>query len=296
MKTRFLLFAALLLMHAAAARHPLTGLPASQTPPADTTRTRTESDSLRRIDPMPGDLVQLQTTGEPGTLRLQAGGYGLTLGRSYESQAREEFHQKRFTLTMLSEIELGFTVLTGLRYDRPGADAPGFPDQSLGNSVHFSFRPVGISYRAGKRRRSSFSLGMQYTVDNIRFANPAFALRNEAGRLVPAALEPAARKSKLRYTGLGFALGYSWHPVSRFRMGLTTHYDFLMHARAITKGARTGREKELLGGFSPFRFGLGASVAYRHVGFFVRYTPTSLFRASSGLEAQTLSYGCTLNF
>ena len=257
---------------------------AAQTPAADT---------LRRIDPMQSQEVQLIESGEAGTLQLQAGGFGLTLGRSYESKAWEQLNRKRFSLTMLADFEFGFTTLAGVRYDQPAAGQSDFLDQSLANSIHFSFLPVGINYRAGKRRRSDFYLGLHYAVDNIRLSNPAFTVQNAAGLLVPVELDPAARKSKLRYTNLGFVLGYNWYPVKKFRVGVATYYDFLMHARAITKSPK---EKPLLNGFNPFRFGVSVKVSYRHIGLFARYTPSSLFKDSSGIEAQTLSYGLCLNF
>lgn len=261
--------------------------------PATAECTDASLDTLRRIDPSDSELVRLHETGEKGSMLLEIGGFGLTLGRSYEAKAWDELKKRRFALTVASDIELGFTSLTGVRYGHHAEGSADFLDQTLGSSFHFGFTPIGISMRVGKKNRSSFQLGMQYAVDNIRLTDPSLTVRNDGRLLVPVVLDEPLKKSKLRYTTLGLVLRYNWRPVNKLRISLSTHYDFRMNAYAITKKPK---EKTALSGFAPFRFGVGTSVNYRYVGFFVRYSPSSLFRSSSGLEAQTLSYGFTLNF
>lgn len=272
--------------------------PASQTAtdsrtPAITERTDASLDTLRRIDPSDSEVIRLHETGESGSMLLEIGGFGLTLGRSYEARTWDKFKKRRFALTVASDIELGFTSLTGVKYGHHHEGTPDFLDQTLSSSFHFGFTPIGISMRAGKKNHSHFQLGMQYSVDNIRLSNPTYTVRNADRLLVPVALDEPAKKSKLRYTTLGLVLRYNWRPVDKFRISVSTHYDFLMNSYAITKKPK---EKTTLSGFAPFRFGVGTSISYRYVGFFVRYSPSSLFRSSSGLEAQTLSYGFTLHF
>lgn len=251
------------------------------------------ADSVRRIDPMPGDEVQLVETGRNGALQLQAGGFGLTLGRSYESRVWEQYRRQRFSLDFLTDAQLGFTMLTGVKYARPDADYPDFLDQSIANSIHVSVVPVAISCHLGKRRHSAFSLGLQYGVDNLRLSNPALSVQNAGGALVPVELEPVARKSKLRYTTLGPVLTFSHFTASQFSFQLSGYCEFLMHGRVVTKSPK---QKPLLPGFSPWRFGAGIELGYSFVGVFARYSPTSLFKASTGIEAQTLSYGIACNF
>ncbi len=250
-------------------------------------------DTPRRIDPSGSGIVQLHEADEEGGILLNVGGLGLKLGRSYESKAWDELKKRRFALTFASNIELGFTALTGVTYDHPHETLPDFLDQTIGNSFHFGFMPIGITMRLGQKSRSHLQLGMSYSVDNLRLTNPALTVRNDGQLLVPIALDEPARKSKLRYTNLGFVLRYNWTPIRKLHLGLSTHFDFLMNGCAITKKPK---EKTDLSGFAPFRFGVGASVGYRFIGFFVRYTPTSLFKSSSGLQAQTLSYGVTISF
>lgn len=292
------LAAGILLGHAAHAQLYIDKTPENRTsavaPTTETTeRTRTSVDTLRRIDPTDSEVVRLREADKEGNMMLEINGLGLTLGRSYESRTWDDLKKRRFALTFVSDIELGFTSLLGVTYDRPHEGAPDFLNQTLGCSFHFGFAPIGISMRLDKKRRSHLNLGMSYSVDNIRLTNPALTVRNDGNRLVPVELDEPAEKSKLRYTTLGLVLRYNWQPVDKLRVSVSTHYDFLMNGCAITKKPK---EKTALSGFAPFRFGVGASVSYSYVGFFVRYTPTSLFQSSSGLKAQTLSYGVTINF
>lgn len=289
------LAAGMLLGHAAHAQLYIDKTPENGTAAVapTTERTRTSVDTLHRIDPTDSEVVRLREADKEGNMMLEINGLGLTLGRSYESRTWDDLKKRRFALTFVSDIELGFTSLLGVTYDRPHEGAPDFLNQTLGCSFHFGFAPIGISMRLDKKRRSHLNLGMSYSVDNIRLTNPAFTVRNDGNRLVPVELAEPAEKSKLRYTTLGLVLRYNWRPVDKLRVSVSTHYDFLMNGCAITKKPK---EKTALSGFAPFRFGVGASVSYSYVGFFVRYTPTSLFQSSSGLKAQTLSYGITLSF
>ncbi|MDE6570209.1 MAG: outer membrane beta-barrel protein [Alistipes sp.] len=296
--TLLLLAAAILFGRAAHAqlyidKNPENGASAVAPTTEPTERTRTSVDTLRRIDPTDSEVVRLREADKEGNMLLEINGLGLTLGRSYESRTWDDLKKRRFALTFASDIELGFTSLLGVKYDRPHETAPDFLNQTLGCSFHFGFAPVGISMRLDKKRRSHLNLGMSYSVDNIRLTNPAFTVRNDGNRLVPVELDEPAEKSKLRYTTLGLVLRYDWRPVDKLRISVSTHYDFLMNGYAITKKPK---EKTALSGFAPFRFGVGASVGYRYVGVFVRYAPTSLFQSSSGLKAQTLSYGLVFNF
>ncbi len=251
-----------------------------------------EIDTLRRINPSDSEIVQLHEADKEGNMLLDVNGFRLKLGRSYESKELDEQAKSRVAATVFSDIEVGFTALTGVAYDRPSDAHSDFLDQKIAYSDHFAIEPIGISVRVGKKNRSFFSLGMEFSFDNIRLTNSSYTLRNDGQLLVPLELDEPVKKSKLRYSTLGFALRYQWRPVDKLFIQLSTHYDFLMSACAITKKPK---EKTSLSGFAPFRFGVGATVGYEYFGFFVRYTPTSLFKSSSGLRAQTLSFGLTIN-
>ena len=55
----------------------------------------------------------------------------------------------------------------------------------------------------GRRRLFRFSTGLRYTIDNYRLSDTSVTLGNEAGTVVPVALDEPADKSKLRVTSLG---------------------------------------------------------------------------------------------
>jgi len=292
------LAAGILLGHAAHARRYIDtpapeNRPTAVAPTTETTeRTDTSLDTLRRIDSSDSEIVRLHEADEKGNVLLAVNDIGLTLGRSSESKAWDDPKKHRVSLLIVSDIEMGFTSLTGVAYDRPDDALSDFLDQKIGYSDHFAIEPLGISVCAGKKMRSFFSLGMQYSIDNIRLSNSSYTVRNDGRLLVPVVLDEPVKKSKLRYSTMGVVLRYRWRPVDDLFIQLSTHYDFLIDACAITKKPK---RKTDLSGFAPFRFGVGATVGYEYFGFFVRYTPTSLFKPSTGLRAQTLSFGLTLN-
>lgn len=241
-------------------------------------------DTLRRLDPLQGDAVQLRDRGD-GKFLLEAGGFGLTFDRSYMSKAfeRESF----YTLSILHDFEFGFTQLSGVKYKGYAPGTEGFLDQELGASFHFGFTPLSIRRYLG-RRRSSLELGMRYAVDNLRLTDVSFTLANDGRRIVPEALDAPAGKSKLRYSTLGLSLRFERRLARHLYADLSASADFLLAAKAITKDPV---RKSSLSGLNPCQLGLSSSVTYYGIGFYVRYSPTSLFRASSGLEARPLSFG-----
>lgn len=243
-------------------------------------------DTLRRIDTVAGELMQLRDGGKQGRMLLEVGGFALTLNRSHMSKQRDK--RSRFALKFISHFEFGFTQLTGLEYEGYEAGTGDFLDQRLGPSFHFSFTPMALRMNMGRQRKTSLDLGMQYTLDNIRLADNGITVVNDGQRIVPLALDPSADKSKIVYSSLGLVLRFGYRPVKRLNVDLALHSDFLLGADAIRKHPK---RKHALTGFRSCQLGVSATVAYRGVGIFVRPTLTPLFKGSSGLDCRTLSFG-----
>lgn len=243
-------------------------------------------DTLRRIDTVAGELVQLRQGDGQGRMLLEVGGFGLTFDRTYQSRAWER--RSRFSLTALSDFEFGFTMLTGLDYRGYDPSTPDFLDQRLGPSFHFSFTPVAFTMHLGSRRRSTLSLGMQYTLENVRLADNALTLINDGRRIVPVALDTPADKSKIVYSSLGIVCRYTHDLAKHLVFKVALHADFPLGADAIYKHPK---RKHTLSGLRDCQLGLGATLAYRGFGLYVRPTFTPLFKASSGIDCRTFSFG-----
>lgn len=244
-------------------------------------------DMLRRIDTTDGNLIRLREGGGEGDMVLEVGGFGLKLGRTYMSKQLK--NPPRFYFTIMSDIELGFTHLTGIDYGGYGVGERGFLDQRLGASFHFSFAPFNLGWDMNRKRSLSLRVGLDYTLENIRLTDNGITVGNDSdGRLIPVALEAPAAKSKIVYSYLGIPVRLHWVPVDRLGVSFVLHNDFLLGADAICKSPK---QKHGLSGWRSYRLGLGASVAYYGLGLFVRYTPTPLFERGAGPECRTFSFG-----
>ena len=78
-------------------------------------------DTLRRIDTVDNGLVTLRDGGRDGSMVLEVAGFGLRLGHT--PMQKMEVKSPRVWLNLLSDMEFGFTQLTGVDYSgyAPGA-------------------------------------------------------------------------------------------------------------------------------------------------------------------------------
>ena len=249
-------------------------------------RDSTGIDTLRRIDTIDNDLIRLRDGGKDGNMILEVAGFGLTLGHTPMQQL--EIKRPKVWFNVLSEVELGFTQLTGVDYSGYTAQQKGFLDQQLGPSFHFSFSAVQIRLPLNRSRSLRIGLGLQYTLDNFRLSNNNITLGNSDGRIVPVELEKSAAKSKVVTSSLGIPLRLTYDPMKHLRITAVAYSDFLMGADAIYKKPK---DKNSLSGFRTYQFGVGLSVSYRGFGIFTRYGVTPLFKNNAGPNCHTLTFG-----
>ena len=92
-------------------------------------------DTLRRIDTVDNGLVTLRDGGRDGSMVLEVAGFGLRLGHT--PMQKMEVKSPRVWLNLLSDMEFGFTQLTGVDYSgyAPGeAGVLVVPFQFLGHA------------------------------------------------------------------------------------------------------------------------------------------------------------------
>lgn len=248
-------------------------------------------DSLVRLDPVDTQLAVLRSSSDEGEVVLEVAGFGITLSGSSDEWLRPADPDKprsRVSPTLLSGSEYGFIIPTGLGYGAYPAGKAGFFDLRSGKSFHLSSTLIGLNVEMGRRRLFRFSTGLRYTIDNYRLSDTSVTLGNEAGTVVPVALDEPADKSKLRVTSLGVPLTFSCRAARNLSVALTGYFDFTMGANAIYKRPKV---KNPLAGVNTFRFGVGAAIAYHTVGVYVRYSVTPLFESHVGPEICPLSIG-----
>ena len=252
-------------------------------------------DSLARFDPVETQLAVLRSSSDDGEVVLEVAGFGITLSGSSDEWLRPADPDKprsRVSPTLLSGSEYGFIIPTGLGYGAYPAGKAGFFDLRSGKSFHLSSTLIGLNVEMGRRRLFRFSTGLRYTIDNYRLSDTSVTLGNEAGTVVPVALDEPADKSKLRVTSLGVPLTFSCRAARNLSVALTGYFDFTMGANAIYKRPKV---KNSLDGVNTFRFGVGAAIAYHSVGVYVRYSVTPLFELNVGPTVRPLSIGLCLD-
>lgn len=173
-------------------------------------------DTLRRIDAVDNGLLTLRSGGRDGSMMLEVAGFGLRLGQT--PMQKMETKLAPFQFKAITDMELGFTQLTGVDYAGYTPQEEGFLDQKLGSSFHFSFSVVQMRLLLNRSRTLSLGLGLQYTLDNIRFADSGITLDNVGRRLMPVVLDEPADKSKVVTSLLGIPVRLIYEPVRHFRI------------------------------------------------------------------------------
>ena len=243
-------------------------------------------DTLRRIDAVDNGLLTLRSGGRDGSMMLEVAGFGLRLGQP--PMQKMETKLAPFQFKAITDMELGFTQLTGVDYAGYTPQEEGFLDQKLGSSFHFSFSVVQMRLLLNRSRTLSLGLGLQYTLDNIRFADSGITLDNVGRRLMPVVLDEPADKSKVVTSSLGIPVRLIYEPVRHFRISAVAYSDFMLGADAIYKKPK---EKHSLSGFRTYQFGVGVSVSYYGLGFYTRYGITPLFKSGAGPDCHAVSFG-----
>ncbi|MFR0893379.1 MAG: hypothetical protein ACLSGF_00390 [Alistipes onderdonkii] len=247
-------------------------------------------DTLRRIDTVDNGLVTLRDGGRDGSMVLEVAGFGLRLGHT--PMQKMEVKSPRVWLNLLSDMEFGFTQLTGVDYSGYAPGEAGFLDQRLGPSFHFSFSVMQICLSLNRSRTLSLGLGLQYTLDNIRLADSGITLGNIGGRLVPVALDEPADKSKVVTSSLGIPVRLIYEPVrnasgsrpSPIPISCWGRMPSIKNRRRSTVCPDSGHTSSAWAR----RFPTAGSV------FIARYGVTPLFKKGGGPECHTLSFGISL--
>lgn len=260
-------------------------------------RTASGIDTLRRINPKNSDLVQLRAGSEDGDVVMEVAGFKLTLGRTNTAQQIEQTKHRRGYVNICSNMEYGWTHLSGVSYDGYPAGTGDFLDQELWSSFHFSFTMVQLNLRLSHYKPHNkgwwFATGLQYTLDNIRLSDTSITLGREEGRIVPVTLEKEFRKSKVKYSSLGIPIRFTYTPMKKLSITATLYNDFLLETKAIYKKPKQMRS---FSGMRGYQCGAGLAVSYHGFGFFVRQSLTPVFKSGSGVDAHSFSFGIACAF
>lgn len=237
-------------------------------------------------------LLTMRRGDRPDEIVLQLPGCEVTLGGRNDSLAMKR-RKRRVSFELLNNIEVGFTRLQGVDYAGYDAEAGRFLDLQHGKSVHLGFSMAGLSVPINRKGTISFSTGLDYSMNNYRLSDNSIVLLRKEGRLVPEPLDEAASKSKFVTSAFGIPVRFSFEPVDNLCISAMAYCDFALDIESIYKSPRVAHE---LSGLNPVQFGVGGSIVFHEVGFFVRYSLSPLFRSGNGPECHPLSFGLTIHY
>lgn len=131
-----------------------------------------------------------------------------------DAYGRSRSRQPRVSTSIgVADMDLGFNVLTGLRYTGAWAGQGDFLDMLGGKSVRFGWSPVGMSVALDRRGVVSFGTGLKLTFDNYVFSGPYTLSRTGEGYLMPVTLGDGVKKSKFVATYIGIYCDYGITPL-----------------------------------------------------------------------------------
>lgn len=246
------------------------------------------TDSLRRIDAVNSDLVQLHK-GDKGSMVVEVAGFGITLGQTPEQ--KRNTMPPRVILIFLNNAEIGFSTLTGVDYAGYSAAEAGFMDLKSWTSYHASFSFFGVQVALNKSRTLYFGADLNFSGDNFRLADNSIRLGYENGALLPVALDKPADKSRFFVYSAGIPLRLIYKPTKDLRIDAIAYCDFPLSISSMYTKPRVQYE---LKGLNVCQLGVGGSIRYCGVGLYVRYGVTPLFKKSAGPECHQLSAGLSI--
>lgn len=231
-------------------------------------------------------------------VRIEMAGIGITLVPG-EKGAKTDFNwskseRKILSTTLITPMDIGFNVLTGVDYTGRWEDKGDFLDLRGGKSIRFAFDMVGLTVRMDRKSHWAFNTAARFTVDNYRFLDKGITLsRDEDGNLMPAATPDGTKKSKVAAAYMGIPVRISFTPYKKLTITAEASANVLLKAHSKYAFPKV---KETLPGFNQCRIGVGGAIDYDGYGFYCDYSLTPLFKSGTGSGARTLSIGFRMGF
>lgn len=237
-------------------------------------------------------LVTLQPEGS--TLRIEAAGFGITIGNGREtvkSGIRESCPSRATTSIGIASFDIGFNILDNPVYSGQWADMGNVLDMQRGKSIRIGWEPAAVRVSLDRRSRALFVAGIRFTFDNYTFSGPYTLTTGDDGALIPERLEGSIRKSKFTASYVGIPLKLAIRLAEDVYLTGYATGDMLMNAHSKYKKPKV---RENLPGFSLWRISAGGSLSFHNVGIYCDYSILPLYKSGSGADVNTVSVGLRL--
>ena len=193
-------------------------------------------------------------------------------------------------LKFLYDTEYGKSPLIGINYNGAEGANSDYLATKTSDTHHFGLEFCRIVFPT--TTNFTFFTGVRMDRYEYFFKNN-YTFEYTNGSIKPIELNanvmPRYKSSELRTTYYGIPVGFN------YKLGKKCSAEFFAFGGILGKSVnivRSPKEKtENPGGLNDFQFGLNASVQRKHLGLFVKYIPTSVFKEDAGPQAKTLSFG-----
>lgn len=237
-------------------------------------------------------LVTLQP--EESTLRIEAAGFGITIGNGSESVnpgMRQTCPSRVTTSIGIASFDTGFNILDNPAYSGHWADMGNVLDMQRGRSIRIGWEPAAVRVSLDRRSRVLFAAGVRFTFDNYTFSGPYTLTTGDDGVLMPERLESSVRKSKFTASYVGIPLKLAIRLAEDLYLTGYATGDMLMNAHSKYRKPKVRKNLE---GFSSWRISAGGCLSFHNVGIYCDYSILPLFKSGSGVDVNTFSVGLRL--
>lgn len=193
-------------------------------------------------------------------------------------------------------FELGFNTLPGPNYSLYGSSAGcglyDFMDLRSAKSLRFAFSLGDVTLYLDRQRRFALTTALQIVFDEYVFSNDVRLVKYN-GMLIPEAIPPSYKKSKITTTSLQV-------PVI-FTVGKSRSFHF---SAGVYGGVRIGnhakikfpKEKTYDMYMAPFYGGLTVRAGFRGLYVYTNYALSDMFKKGKGPSVSPLTVGLGLGF
>lgn len=230
---------------------------------------------------------------------IQIGGHDITFGQKgknqhYSYSCKDKRYRKASNnyLTLGTNIELGFNSLVNTSYSNYPSQYNGFLDLRGGKSIHFGIDLATIYMHLNQSNSLYLGLGMRIDCDNYTFSDN-ITIKKIGGTIMPIELDKDYKKSKLTATYFGIPLYLRCNISRGLRLTLNGYADILLNSHTKYKKPK---HKENISCLNPVQFGFGGALSYHHLGLYIKYSASPLFKNEYGPKAHLLSAGFAIGF
>ncbi len=220
---------------------------------------------------------------DKGNLDLTLGGYSILLSDNEKAKLK---YGKRHSVSLgfIKNLESGITQTTPAPSSSPYAKALDFK-----TGYHFALTFIEINVDLDKKGIASLYIGTNLTTNSYIYDK--YMLDDSEDILASVPIEEGYKQSKLNTFYMGVPIGIEFDVIHGLKIIPEVSFNFLTKAHTIQKSPKV---KTDFSGISKFDITTSLKVKYEWIGFYFKFTPTSLFASDVMPKVMPYSVGIVI--